>query len=345
MAFRRLITSIRKIGQHIIRLRGFLKSRHIIAIFVIAVIIYDIVFAQAVALPIRLPNGVTLTVVLPKFEYLTSAVFIYSAFLAYIVFPLYRLWRENTEVNLELPSAVRVISDSLRTGLTLMDSIPLLQRVGKGRIAAILTRGLAYEITGQGTLRDYITEVAKRLRNENLAIFATILDVVMRRGARVAESLDMAYKTFETVMVYEAEKNTQLKPYMALIYTAMLIYVIISGIITYMLLPSLAGLLKTPMTGIGIIPKLVSFPLRIDAVISLMELAIVLQSLIAGLIIGRIVQGRAVTGLLHSAILTALLTLINYLMYCFLYVKSFTLPLIPIWPIMQIFGLKKIIHV
>ncbi|MGC8542590.1 MAG: type II secretion protein F [Vulcanisaeta sp.] len=231
--------------------------------------------------------------------------------------PRYKAWKVNNEINMELPSVIRVIRDGLRSGLSISEAVNLAKNIGKGSVWKILNTALIYQSSGETTIYNYIMNEASRLGNDNLSSLAIIINTVLMRGAREVEVLDMAYKSFESVISYMNEKNAQLRPYVALIYVVMIIYIILAAIIAYFLLPQIMRLSEVP-SGPGI-SSIELFPISIQLFASLIGLSVIIQSLIAGAIIGRITYGKSSIGLLHSSILMIMLTMINFMLYSVFY--------------------------
>jgi len=235
-----------------------------------------------------------------------------------IAIPRYRVWKINTDVDTELPSVIRVIRDGLRAGLTLNEITGLVRRVGKGRVGEILSRAVAAQMSGESTIRDYVLKETGRIGNENLASLAIILDTVLRRGTKEVEVLDMAYRSFDSYLSYTYEKSNSLRPYVALIYVIMILYVVLASIIAYFLLPQIARMSLSTVSGVPALTVSITI-ISTQLFATLLGLSIIIQSLIAGAIIGRVTYGKASVGMLHASILMIVLTAVNYILYLTLY--------------------------
>jgi len=193
----------------------------------------------------------TITIpIVSNIEYGSTLAMLIAAELLITAIPRYRVWRVNTDVDTELPSVIRVIRDGLSSGLTLNEITGLVRRVGKGRVGEILSRAVAAQVSGESTIRDYVLKEAGRIGNENLASLAIILDTVLRRGTKEVEVLDMAYRSFDSYLSYTYERNASLKPYVALIYVIMILYVVLASIIAYFLLPQIARMSLSTVSGV-----------------------------------------------------------------------------------------------
>jgi len=261
----------------------------------------------------------TITIpIVSNIEYGSTLAMLIAAELLITAIPRYRVWRVNTDVDTELPSVIRVIRDGLSSGLTFNEITGLVRRVGKGRVGETLSRAVAAQMGGESTIRDYILKEAGRIGNENLTSLAIILDTVLRRGAREVEVLDMAYRSFDSYLSYTYEKSNSLRPYVALIYVIMILYVVLASIIAYLLLPQIARMSLSTVSGVPApTVGITTIPTQLFA--TLLGLSIIIQSLIAGAIIGRVTYGKASVGMLHASILMIVLTAVNYILYLTLY--------------------------
>ncbi len=249
--------------------------------------------------------GVTLTAIAIAIELLPLAI------------TEYRLWRINNEVFTEIPTVIRVLRDGLGSGQSLGSIAGMLTSVGRGRLGRILAEAITKEGMGMTTIKEELTRRSRELGNEYLAVLAVILDTAIKSGARLQETLDMAYRSFEDAVSYYRDKANQVRPYLALIYTVMAVYVILAGVVIYLMVPSMGRITINASTGAIATPTIATIDVPLFS--SIIVMSAVAQSMIAGLIIGRMVYGRAFVGLLHSSILIITVALMNYAMYAIMY--------------------------
>lgn len=231
----------------------------------------------------------------------------------------YRLWRINNEIILDMPAVVRVIRDGLGSGQSLVGVAEMLTRVGKGRLGRIVAESIRKESMGVTTMREDLTRASEEFSNNYLAMLAVIIDTAVKSGgAKLQETLDMAYKSFEDLVSYQLEKANQVKPYLALIYTVMIVYIVLAGIVMYLMMPSIGRMVIGGVPASAITTPAVP-PIDVQLFSSVLIMSSTVQAVLAGAIIGRVVYGRSVVGLLHASILMIALSLINYSMYLMIY--------------------------
>ena len=229
----------------------------------------------------------------------------------------YRLWRINNEIIMEIPTIIRILRDGLGSGQSPSVMAETLTKVGRGKLSSILAESIMKEGMGITTIKEDLARVSRELSNNYLAMLAVILDTAIRSGAKLQETLDMAYRSFEDTVSYYLDKANQVKPYLALIYTVMVIYVVLTGVVVYLMLPSM-GRIAANMSAGGIAVPTIS-TINVQLFSSIIVISSVIQSIIAGLIIGRIIYGKPTVGLLHASILIIIMALVNYVMYVTMY--------------------------
>ncbi len=232
----------------------------------------------------------------------------------------YRLWRANDEILMDIPTVIRILRDGLGSGQSMNSIAEMLTRVGRGRLSRILAESIAKEGMGITTTKENLTRVSRELGNNYLAILAVILDTAIKSGAKLQETLDMAYRSFEETVSYQLDKSNQIKPYLALIYVVMAIYIVLAGIVIYLMMPSISKITVTASVG-GIAAPTIS-AVNVQLFSSIIVMSGVIQSLIAGAIIGRMIYGKPTIGLLHASILIVILALTNYIMYLTIYLGT-----------------------
>ncbi len=232
----------------------------------------------------------------------------------------YRLWRVNNELFMDIPAVIRVLRDGLGSGQSLVGVAGILTRIGKGRLGGIIAEAITKEGMGITTMKGSLIEASKELGNNYLAMLAVVLDMAIKSGARLQETLDMAYRSFEDMVSYQLEKSNEVKPYLALIYVVMAIYIVLAGIIIYLMMPSMSRITITTSAGVITAPTISTVDTQLFS--SIIVMSSVIQSIIAGVIIGRIVYGKPLVGLLHASILITVLTLMNYIMYLVIYLGT-----------------------
>jgi len=136
---------------------------------------------------------------------------------------------------------------------------------------------------------------------------ATILTEAQKSGGKMIDVLETSINMFTSLDAYRQEKESQISPYILLVYVSSLIFLFIGWVVISQFLQPMT---KTNINTPGI-PNLVGGMLSIDYYKSIIFYAAVVEGLIGGLVAGKIANSRIFSGLIHSALLIS----ITYLFY------------------------------
>ncbi|WP_048062616.1 hypothetical protein [Caldivirga maquilingensis] len=257
--------------------------------------------------------NISLNIPLPS-NYVYVSVYVASAALVILIasIPEYGRWRINNYITGELPIFIRVIRDGLSTGLTITETINLTFKQG-GVLARELGGRLRLSVVGPGELSAALMGLAHELNNRYLELASIVLESALRSGTKAAEVLDLAYRELDNVVVNELDKVNSLKPYIALAYTIIIIYVFLGSVILAILIPRLISVTSTIVSSLP--TGLISFgSLSINVINSLFVYSIMIQSIFTGMIIGKVVYRNLGVGLMHSSIMTIIAVALNYVL-------------------------------
>lgn len=200
----------------------------------------------------------------------------------------------------QLPIVTRIVADALRTGTVIEDALNLIARSGMSPINMIIGRALLLSKYRSIPVSDALRIVGSEIGAEGIIRFADLLDLAYRYGARAEDILDVAAHTMESIQSYRRERMVNLKPYIALIYMMVFVYLFICGIIAIL---SSFQLPKGALTIASGAIKLAINTRYLDAMISIVEYITLINCAGASLIIGRIVYERPLAGLIHYMVL------------------------------------------
>ncbi|NPA23507.1 MAG: hypothetical protein GXO23_04345 [Crenarchaeota archaeon] len=198
----------------------------------------------------------------------------------------------------QLPVITRIVADALRTGTVIEEALNLIARSGMAPINAIVGRALLLSKYRSIPVSEALRIVGTEIGAEGIVRFADLLDLAYRYGARAEDILDVAAYTMEAVQSYRREKMVNLKPYVALIYMMVFVYLFICVIIAIL---SSFHISSTAFTG-GFV-KLEINDVYLNAMVSIVEYITLINCAGASLIIGRVVYERPLAGLIHYIIL------------------------------------------
>lgn len=260
--------------------------------------------------------GKSLYAELPS-NFIYTSIYVSLAALLLLVYsiPEYRVWRINNMVNNELPSFIRVLRDSVSAGLTTTEFVAMLSKYGMRTLTRLIMNKVKHGVLGPGELSSVLMELSHELNNSTLESLSIILNSILRSGVKAGELLDLTYRELDNVTVGELDKVSSLRPYIALAYGITVIYVLLGSIVLAGLIPRL---ITTGIGATGSLPLGVTSPtIFINVLNALFVYSIFIQSLLIGLIVGRVVYRSIGAGLMHSSIITVTAVAANYIFHLY----------------------------
>jgi len=228
-------------------------------------------------------------------RFVLELIFLSVILVAPAAFYEYSRYRLLYRIEDQLPVVTRIIADALRTGTVIEDAIQLIARSGISPMNKILGRALVLSRYRSIPITESIRIVGNSIGAEQLVRFADLIELAYRYGARAEEILEVAASTMESIQTYRRERMVNLRPYVALIYMIVFIYLFICGIIAV-----LSALhITNPMGHV----KMSINETTLNMMLSVVEYMTLINVAGASLVIGRIVYERPLAGLIHYVIL------------------------------------------
>ncbi|WP_291764895.1 hypothetical protein [Caldivirga sp. UBA161] len=287
-------------------------TRSITVLVVLVIIVLSYLTSPKVVVTLSAMN-ISLNLALPS-NYIYVSVYVISAALVILVasMPGFNRWRINNYITGELPTFIRMIRDGLSTGLTITETINLTFRHGSVLVRELSGR-LRLSVIGPSELSNALMSLAHELNNRYLELVSIVLESALRSGAKATDVLDLAYRELDNVVINELDKVNALKPYIALAYTIIVVYVFLGSVILAILIPRL---ISTASTIASSLPTgLISLgSLSVNVINTLFVYSIMIQSLFTGMIIGKVVYRNLSVGLMHSSIMTIMAVALNYVL-------------------------------
>lgn len=218
------------------------------------------------------------------------------------------VWLEKVDDN--IPRFLRDLTESVRSGLSLFEALESAAEEDYGPITPYLERAMVkFKLTSdlEGSLRwlgeKLITSSAKRV--------VTILLEAHETGGKMMEVLETSVDMFTSMSEYKDEKDTQMGPYILLVYLGNIIFLGISWTIIGQFLGPLAERSQDPaIAQSGMIQML-----NLNYYKSILFWAAVIEGLMGGLVAGKIKDNRIAGGLIHSVILLLISILFFNIMF------------------------------
>ncbi|RLF04828.1 MAG: hypothetical protein DRJ60_06540 [Thermoprotei archaeon] len=213
-------------------------------------------------------------------------------------------WRRRVEMRVS--SLIRDLIDYMRAGTPFTLALKECAKKDYGPLSKELSRAVGKMLLGLD-LETSISDIARRVKTPLMEKVATLLIEVNRSGAKALDILQSYLALHSTLESYEAEKNSELKPYMWVMYISFGVYLLV----VYILITQF----MMPLTATQGVTELIKGTIDINFYKAVFFYCGVIEAIAAGLAIGKISKGASITGLKHSVVmLIALLILFTQLL-------------------------------
>ena len=207
--------------------------------------------------------------------------------------------RWGRQVDRNLPRLLRDVTEAVRSGVTLPRALEEASQRDYGPISKELERAVSKFIMG-ASWEESLMSLAKWLRRPTALRLSTILIEVHQTGGRIIEVLEASVNLFSSLDEYREEQFNNMRPYIATVYMAVVIFLIISHVVLHQFLAPLYQI----SAGVNVQEtSLLSNILDANYYTSILFWASSIESVFGGLIAGKIGEKTLSAGLLHSVIL------------------------------------------
>lgn len=255
--------------------------------------------------------GVSLAVFGYLFFYpaFTFHVFVAGAIIAAITMPsLIITWEQRRKKQIDdmLPRFLEDVAESQEAGMTLLKAFEESSKRKYGPITKEL-KHLVAQLTWGVEFEAAFVSFSGRIDTELTTKITTLLLEAMRLGGDLKRTFHSTASFVRQMIQLRNERESQLRPYMMVIYVGTIVFMIIIIILYQSFFVSMAsggtggGFMRLPMSLEGY--KVVLFDL------------VVVEAFFGGITAGKLSGGRALTGLKHSAMLLAVVTVVFGLIF------------------------------
>ena len=210
------------------------------------------------------------------------------AFLNYVD---YR-WRKAVDEH--LPDLFRSMVQAQETGMTLPKALEEAAKRDYGPLTSELKR-MTVQISWGASFEEALLAFGSRVGTVLTLRTMPMIIEASRSGGRVEKVFDPMGKFIQTTLLLEKERKTQTRPYIAIIYVALFVFLF-----------TIVLLFKTFFTSIEGVPMLVTptaSPADLERIFFHMTMV---QSFFGGLVAGKMGEGSVYAGLKHSLVMMIL---------------------------------------
>jgi flagellar protein FlaJ len=206
-------------------------------------------------------------------------------------------------INRNIPRLLREIAESGRTGLTLVRAIEVSAARDYGPLTPELKR-LVAQISWGSSLEEALQDFAKRARTKLAQRTATLIAEVARSGGDIQEVMEQVNRHIGELESIDRERYTQMRPYAFVVYVAVGVFLFTDIMMIRTFFAQIAELqtkvLQTSSAR-GIFGGMSAADLELLK--RVLFHASIIQSVIGGLVAGKMSEARLGAGLKHVLIL------------------------------------------
>jgi len=211
--------------------------------------------------------------------------------------------RRIRRIEAEFPAMVRDISLSVRSGMTLKGATSIAAGGQYGALTPAIKR-IDNMISWGVSFEDALLHFAKKY--PTLLIRRTIFTLIeaSRMGGQLGEILEGVATDVQETKALEKRRSAETKPYLIICYVSYFVFLAVVLIMSYVFLPMMqeAGELSGGGAQPGGLGQLAVSEEELALYDMLFFHALVIQGLFAGIVTGKIGEGKAVAGLKHSVL-------------------------------------------
>lgn len=238
--------------------------------------------------PIIIPLGRTFN--------LGLAILIIVAFMPYTLVMIINTSYES-KIERDLPLFFRELAESVRSGIPLVKAIEEISLRGSSPLREEMRR-VVFRTTLGETLEDSLRMLTDKIDIRGTKVMSVILNEAYTSGARIIDVLETAGDVYSMLLAFELERKAKITPYTWTIYISLILFLFISTIVTEIFFKSLSAF------AVGVPFLRGAFTSNIYEVI--FYYVSLLESVLGGLIVGKMKAGKISRGLVHSVILVSI---------------------------------------
>jgi flagellar protein FlaJ len=226
------------------------------------------------------------------------------AFLLIIIPPgFFNLYgtRRTSRLEAEFPAMIRDISLSVKSGMTLKSAMSMAAAGQYGALTKAIKQmdsaiswGISFDDALLQFARKYPTVLIRR------TVFTMI--EASRMGGQLGEILEGVATDVEETKALEKRRNSETKPYIMVCYISYFVFLAVIMIMSYIFLPMMKHASEVT-SGVALPPGMVQFAVS-DADMAKYNMlffhALVIQGFFAGIVTGKMAEGKVAAGLKHS---------------------------------------------
>ncbi|MCD6513277.1 MAG: type II secretion system F family protein [Thermoplasmata archaeon] len=209
------------------------------------------------------------------------------------------------------PEFLRDLAESRKAGMTMSKAVESAARGDYGYLTPEIKK-MAVQISWGLPFSEALRRFGERI-NTPLVIRTTAMVVkASEAGGKIADVIEAAAKNVREIKILQAERRTEMKMYLMIIYVAFFVFLAVMAVLSGMFLPKLIEAGKAAGGGVGGI----SFGgASLEEYKFIYVITAISQAIGNGLVAGALSEGKVMAGLRHGTIMTAITYIVFKLMF------------------------------
>ena len=199
----------------------------------------------------------------------------------------------QSAVDDKLPQLVRDLSESQETGQTFVKALDEASKIKYGPLSDEVKK-ISIQMSWGSSFEQALNYFAKRIDTLSARRFCILVIEAMRTGGRIRKVFSMTAESMEETLQLHKERESQMRPYIIIIYAAFFVFLFTTiQLLTSFFVPLAEIDIVGFMTPLGSGEMFQTFFFHM----------MMIQSVLGGLVAGKIGNGRIISGLKHAIIM------------------------------------------
>ncbi len=230
------------------------------------------------------------------YDFIIFALIIFTG--VYGIYEWFRLRRVRM-IDKRFPDFVRDLAESRRAGMTFTKAIMYSAKGNYGVLTDEIKK-ISMQISWGNSVENALRAFAKRVKTKLVIRTISLIIEASRSGGNVADVLDAASKDAREIKLLDSERRASMLSYVAVIYVAMFVFLLIMIVLSKSLIPNMVGEGAAGLKSAGALGGSSGNQISQDEITQLFFIASIIQGGFMGIVAGVFEEGNVISGVKHA---------------------------------------------
>ncbi len=289
-----------------------IQTLYRILILSTSVVIAVIFIIMAIMVQMKMMNSIG-PIKLSSSNSIDFAIFAILVLIGPYGFYEYAQYRRVDLMEERFPEFLRDLAESRKAGMTMAKAVENAAKGDYGYLTPEIKK-MAVQISWGVPFSEALRRFGERINTPLVTRTTTMVVKASETGGKIADVIEAAAKNVREIKILQAERKTEMKMYLMIIYVSFFVFLAVIAILSGMFLPKLIEAGKA-VGGAGIAGISVGGAANINTYRFIYVCTALSQAIGNGIVAGALSEGRMIGGLRHAAIMV----LITYLAFRLLF--------------------------